>query len=214
MIEKLMEFIAPDECLNCGKEGVCLCDECKSLVLTNKKPACAICNRLDERGKTCSSCYAKSKLSGASIAFRYEGVAKDIVKGLKFENKRSYARFLSRQLPRLDADIVCFVPSDGKTRRSRGYDQAEMLAKNYSKYNHLEFKKVLIRNSHTRQVGLNRNQRIQNIKDNFVVNYNVAGKSLLPVDDVITTGATISECARVLKDAGAKNVWALAVAKG
>lgn len=77
----------------------------------------------------------------------------------------------------------------------------------------MEFKKVLIRQVHSRQVGKSRTERLKNTKGNFVVAQNVKGLDLLLIDDVITTGATISECASVLKEAGAKSVTALAIAK-
>ncbi len=212
MIEKLLQIIAPDTCAVCASEGLCLCDNCSKSALIRKKPACVICNSLNETGKTCNNCYAKSKLKGASVSYRYEGVVKDLVWAMKYENKRSIARFFADHLDELQG-VVCYVPSDGKTRRARGYDQAEILASTYAKIHKLPFQRLLVRVKHTRQVGKNRAERIENIKDNFVVVNDVAGKEIILIDDVITTGATVSECARVLNTAGAKSVWALAIAK-
>lgn len=213
MLEKILEILSPDECLKCRKEGECLCIDCQKSQLIPKKQACVLCNQINSKGKTCPGCYQKSMLSGANIAFRYEGAIKDVIRGLKYENKRSYARFLARQLPAISADFACFVPSDGRTRRSRGYDQSELIAKHYANANNIYFKKAMLRRAHTKQVGLNRTQRIENIKGDFVINSDVKGKSVLIIDDVITTGATVSECAMILKQAGAKKVWALALAK-
>ncbi len=212
MIEKLFQIIAPDVCVVCTDEGQCLCTSCSNELLIRKKPACPLCNKLNESGKTCNSCYSKSKLRGASISYRYEGVVKELVWAMKYENKRSIARYFSGKLDKLDG-IVCYVPSDGKTRRMRGYDQAEIIARSYAKSYSLPFSQSLIRIKHTRQVGKGRAERIENTKDNFVVLGDVLGKEIILVDDVITTGATVSECARVLKRAGAKSVWAIAIAK-
>ena len=214
MIEKILEIIAPDTCLVCFKEGLGICQDCADIHLVTKKPSCVVCNKLNTDGKTCKNCFLKSKLSGAGISYRYEGIVRDLVWGLKYENKRSYARLLAIMLPFRAADIVCYVPSDGKTRRSRGYDQAELLARNYAKNNKLFFSKVLLRQSHIRQVGLNRAERIQNTKDNFICIADVKDKRILLIDDVVTTAATVSECARTLSSAGAKEVWVVAVAKG
>jgi len=212
MIEKLLEIISPDACFVCQAEGSCLCQNCAETALVSKKPSCILCNKLNIDGRTCSGCYAKSRLRGASVSYRYEGVAKDLIWAMKYQNKRSIARYLATKLLPEDG-VVCFVPCDGKARRKRGYDQAEILANNYSKLHKLEFKKLLFRQTHSRQVGKNRPERFKNTKGNFVVAQNVNGLDLLLIDDVITTGATISECASVLKAAGAKSVTALAIAK-
>ena len=72
----------------------------------------------------------------------------------------------------------------------------------------------MLRSKHTKQVGKNRQQRIDTIKDNFVAIVDITGLNIILVDDVITTGATVAECSRVLKLAGARSVRAVAVAKG
>ncbi len=217
MLERLLNIIAPDECLVCGKEGLCLCPKCALSTLVAKKPACVVCNRLNNTGKTCSGCYNKTKLSGASISYRFEGQTKELIYAMKYLGKRSVARYLAGQLPAIknSADmILSYVPSDGKTRRQRGYDQAELLARSYAKLNGLQFATVLTRACHTKQVGLSRARRLQNIQGNFVCYKDVAGKSIVLIDDVITTAATVSECSKTLKESGAKRIWALAIAKG
>jgi ComF family protein len=212
MLEKLFEIISPDICVVCKNEGKCLCNNCMSQTLIYKKPACVFCNELNDTGKTCNRCYKKHPIRTAEISFRYEGALKELIWAMKYENKRSHARYFAGLLMP-SSGIVCFVPSDGTARRKRGYDQAEILANNYAKLHKLEFKKLLSRQTHSRQVGKNRAERLKNTKGNFVVAQNVKGLDLLLIDDVITTGATISECASVLKAAGAKSVTALAIAK-
>jgi len=217
MLEQLLNIIAPDECLVCGKEGVCVCKTCSESSLLAKKPACVMCNQLNTTGKTCPNCYSKSALSGASVAYRYEGTAKDLIFAMKYQNHRGAIRYLAERLPdpkyQLGA-IVSFVPSDGRSRRQRGYDQAELLARHYAKANGMEFAAILVRVKHTKQVGQSRGNRFKNIQGNFICHKSVIGKTIILVDDVITTGATVAECAKVLKLVGAKRVWAVAVAKG
>jgi len=213
MLEKIFEIISPDTCVVCEKEGTCLCVECSKKHLHYKKPSCVFCNALNDDGRSCRACYAKAKVSKTFITFRYEGIVKDLIWAMKYDNKRSYAKELASYLS-FEEGLVCFVPSDGKTRRRRGYDQAELLARHYSKIHNLKFSKVLIRKKHISQVGKSRKERMQNTLGNFVVAKNVLGVKIILIDDVLTTGSTAKECAKVLKEAGAKSVNVVALAKG
>lgn len=215
MIERFFEFIAPDCCIVCNIEGVCLCQTCAARALVTKKPSCVLCNALTPYGQVCRSCRSQTKLSGASIAYRYEGVTKELIKRLKYHQQRSIARYFGALLilPAYQFDMVSFVPSDGRARRARGYNQAELLAKQFAKTQGLPLRATLLRKKHARQVDLGRQQRLKMIQGNFVTRTVVQGKSILLVDDVVTTGATMRECAKTLKVAGAARVWGVAVAK-
>jgi ComF family protein len=110
------------------------------------------------------------------------------------------------------------VPLHRSRRRSRGFNQAELIARAALKYlpSHFEFAPaVLIRRRETiSQVGLSREERMENMRDAFrVSDPSVQGRNVIVVDDVMTTGTTLSECARVLKQAGAEKVWAATVAR-
>ncbi len=176
-----------------------------------------LCNALTPVGQVCKSCRSGTRLSGASISYRYEGASKELIKRLKYHQQRSVARFLGARLilpNHMQFDFVSFVPSDGKARRARGYNQAELLARQFAKSHDLPLQNTLLRKKHARQVDLSRKQRLEMIQDNFVSYGNsVVGKNILLVDDVITTGATLRECAKTLKAAGAAKVWGVAVAK-
>ncbi len=216
IIEKLIEFITPDVCIGCGHEGSCLCQECSLACLVLKKPACVLCNALSDNGAVCSNCRRKTKLAGSTIAYRYDGVIKELIYAMKYEGRRSVIRYFSALLPSSvwpPGAIVCFVPSDGASRRQRGYDQAELLAKHYARLNGMECVGLLMRSKHSRQVGRSRQDRFTNVTNNFLAKGPIANVAVILVDDVVTTGATISECAKVLKNAGANSVWALAIAK-
>lgn len=217
MLEKLIEFIAPDECLVCRLEGRCLCEGCAKSVLQPKKQSCVFCNTLNETGKTCPNCYRKHGLAGATIAYRYEGSVKELIAQMKYQNRRSVARYFASKLPTEPARqdyIICYVPADGPARRRRGYDQAEILARAYAKQVGAKAQSLLYRKQHSAQVGKGRTNRFESVQGNFLSRTRIDGKEVVLIDDVITTGATTSECAKVLKAAGAKSVWALAIAKG
>lgn len=114
--------------------------------------------------------------------------------------------------------LLVAVPLHKNRRRSRGFNQAELIARAARKRlrPELELADVLVRQRETiSQVGLSREERIENMRDAFRVSdaARVKGRSVFVIDDVMTTGTTLSECARVLKQAGAERVWAATVAR-
>ncbi len=219
MLQKIIEIIAPADCVACSVPGMSLCTECAQAKLVRKVSSCVFCNRLTPGGKTCNTCARKTALRGAYILWRYEDYAKELVRKLKYANDRSTAKVLAGYLAKAfdlsDYEVITAVASDGSSLRSRGYNQSELLAKSLAKRTGLPYSPALLRIKHEKQVRLNRTQRLKAVGGNFVCfkPAAAAGKRVLIVDDVITTGATMNECARVLKEAGAKTVWGLAVAK-
>lgn len=115
--------------------------------------------------------------------------------------------------------ILVPIPLSSKRLRKRGYNQAELLAKELEKQFGLTVELLLKRVRETKpQYGLKREERIENIKEAFALNdqrsmTNFQGKTVLLVDDVLTTGSTMSEAAKILKKAGAKEVWGVAFSK-
>jgi len=115
--------------------------------------------------------------------------------------------------------LLVTVPLHRNRRRSRGFNQAELIARAAMKRLALELEfdpTVLVRQRETvSQVGLSREERVANMRGAFRVSAprRVKGRNVIVVDDVMTTGTTLSECARVLKQAGAERVWAATVAR-
>ncbi len=145
------------------------------------------------------------------------GYMQELIYQLKYYGSRDTARFLSHHitinsLP-TKIDTITYVPATGKSLRRRGYNQAQILAREVSKHTKIPLQPILLRLHHTDQIGLGRIQRFESVKGNFIPRRNITGKNVLIVDDVITTGATLNECAKVLKASGAKSIWGLAVAK-
>ena len=219
MLQKLIEFIAPAECIVCGVQGSAMCQSCAHTELVGKVPSCVFCNRLTKDGRTCQACYRRTSLRGAHILWRYDGFAKDLITQFKYANDRSIADMFARQAVEAfdisDWDVITAVASDGASKRMRGYNQAELIAKAIARRAGATYSPVLLRTRHQRQVNLSRAQRLKAVEDNFVCIKPavVAGKRVFIVDDVITTGATMNECAKVLRAAGAQRVWGLAIAK-
>ena len=219
MLQKLIGFIAPHDCLVCNKPGETVCPECVAAAFVHKVPSCYYCNRLTTDGRACQVCVRKTSLRGAHILWRYDGHVKPLVYRLKYANDRAVAEFMAARLANhfdvTPYDVITAVPSDGRALRSRGYNQAELLARAVARQASLPYRASLLRIRHVSQTHLRRSQRLEAVKDNFVCHRPqcVAGKRVLIVDDVMTTGATMNECARMLKNAGAKQVWGLVVAK-
>lgn len=115
--------------------------------------------------------------------------------------------------------ILVPVPLHPKRRRDRGFNQAELFAKRLDRRFKVVWGNILVRQRYTKpQVELGKNQRVANVKDAFTVSPfikgKVAGRNFLLIDDVFTTGSTIFECAKVLKKAGANEVWGMVAALG
>jgi len=217
VLERILSFISPVECSQCGRPNQSVCDECWQKLVPVRTPACFWCNTLTNEGKTCPSCARKTHITGVTIPFRLNGVVKDKVHGLKYGGDREVAKFFAGKLceyiPQDTFDTICYVPSTGRSQRKRGYNQAKLLAKEISRTMRLPLEPALLRLTHTDQIGLNRAQRLSGVKGNFIARGNYTGKRILLVDDVVTTGATLNECAYTLKVAGASKVWAVAIAK-
>jgi competence protein ComFC len=113
-------------------------------------------------------------------------------------------------------DTISFVPLSKKRLIRRGYNQSQIIASELSRLTKADLYQDLVKIKETKtQVGLTRKERIKNLEGAFALKNErkLAGKRVVLIDDVITTGATLDQCASVLKKAGAREVWGLTVAK-
>lgn len=217
--ETLVNLIAPQTCVLCGWEGSWLCESCAGRAVIVKQPSCYRCNRLSPAGQTCPGCKPSTDLSGVTVAAYYDGAIKDLIHGLKYERAKAVATVLAdligSHLAELKFDLVTAVPADPARRRARGYNQAELIAKALSNVAGVPYVDVLLRVKPVHQIGAERDRRLEQIKGAFSFQRElfIKGARVLVVDDVVTTGATLAECARVLKKAGAERVWGAAAAK-
>lgn len=220
MLDKFTSLFAPLACVRCGKEGAATCASCLKDIVITKNPSCYMCNRLTDSWKVCPSCRYRTKLRGAIIASHYEGHIKELILMLKYQRTYSVAGLLAKIINnQIDTaasfNLITSVPAASKHARSRGYNQAELIAKALAKYTGINYRETLARLGQSRQVGTERNKRIKQMRGSMYAGRqkHINGARILLVDDVITTGATVTEAARVLKQAGAKYIWAAAAAK-
>jgi len=228
-----IDILFPSLCLNCGREGTYLCYDCASLVQVFEDQYCPFCRtpKIVPDGKTCFNCRGSKKLNGLFCAASYEN---KLVRGIlhQFKYKPQFAKCLARPLASFiithlqlinqaefpTTGIWVPIPLHIKKAKERGFNQAEELAKELSEQLGGELLPDVLRKTRpTRsQTDLPAKEREKNVEGAFkcVGSQTVRGKKILLVDDVFTTGATMEECARVLKAAGAKEVWGVAVARG
>jgi ComF family protein len=158
--------------------------------------------------------------------FKEESIIQTLIHELKYQNKRSIGVFLGEVIGQSikndpdfsTADVLVPVPLHKIRLRERGYNQSELIAKGVSNATGIKvIGDLLIRTRNTEtQTKLNFEERKENVKDAFFINVKyknfIIDKKAIIVDDVITTGSTINECAKVLAIAGASKVFALSVA--
>ncbi len=218
MLNRLLDLIAPEDCLECRSEGSIWCELCR-LQYEPLPSRCFLCHKQSINYQTCKTCYTKTTLKTVYVYGEYNGINKSLINALKFDCKRHAARPIASSMAQLlpyfvDSPVIVNVPTAPNHARQRGFDHTQMLAKELAKQTNLNYKKLLVRTNSLRQVGAKRHQRISQIKDSFRLkgNSGMVPERIILVDDVVTTGATLSEATRVLKQAGVKQVDALVFA--
>lgn len=202
-------------CMNCGKEifdnySFCLCENCLKKIEMINSPICKICGESVDQNLYCEACYNKNYKFDKNISLcYYNDISANIIKQFKYANKKYYAKYISKLLfnnIKLQNEInyITFVPATDKNYRERGYNQSEELAKEFSKLTDIPVLKLLGKNEgYKNQASLNQRDRVENLKNAFFVvegNKNlIKGKNILIIDDVFTTGTTLSRCAEILK---------------
>lgn len=225
----LLDLLFPKTCINCERWGGYLCDKCE-IGLWEEQQICPICTRLSRYGLPHPYCHASYSLDGLTCLWAYEGAARKIVTKAKYN---FYFDLLSELFIRAGAildrpeytylrrfleskPVVVPVPLHPHRLKMRGFNQAEVIGKLVTRFWGLGFSNLLIKTKDTgHQVGRTREERLDIIKDAFAlsVKHLALPPAVLLVDDVWTTGATLSECAKTLKKSGVKKVWGLALAR-
>ena len=207
-----------------------LCLSCKIKLSTIEQIVCSKClsefcivesNELESEYE---KNFSKDKLIDefkAAFTFKEGSTIQNLIHSLKYEQKFLAGIFLGRliakiwfdEIIRWNADLIVPVPLHRLKKAERGYNQSDYIAKGLSKELNIPFKSHLIKRiRHTEtQTHLNLIERKENVKNAFKVTRKneIFGKRIIIVDDVVTTGSTISECALVLKEAGAEKIFAL-----
>ena len=220
-LEQIISILSPEQCHLCSRDAIMLCDECSSLLIENKESRCYICNKITVQNQICPSCISNSRLRRIWWLGLYDKDLKHFIGEMKFHRKRAYARrfgeLFAGTVPYLaDDTLVIPAPTASRRIRQRSFDQAVIIARSFAAHRSLKaLPRLLQRRNQDDQIGKRRADRIHQMKDSFVVSNPSAiyGRSILLVDDVVTTGATLESAAAILRKHGAKHVDAVVIAR-
>jgi ComF family protein len=218
-----LDLLFPPRCVGCRKVGGWLCSECRSAIELLRPPLCPRCGLPTAEGKLCLRCQrAPLQIDRVRSVTFFDGPMRKAIHRLKYSNSQSLAAPLGEMLVsywqdvHLPADVIIPVPLHTRRLRERGYNQAALLARELGKGVGLPvLENALVRVRETSpQVDLNAEERKENVQGAFhCPDDQLAGKSVLLVDDVYTTGATLEACSLALKQRGVCTVWSLTLAR-
>jgi competence protein ComFC len=233
LLQAAASLLYPPVCTICGgsvRAGAYLCDQCDAKAVRIVAPFCEKCSEPFEGAITstftCANCAHRTIYFEAAVAaYRGRGVVRQVIHDFKYGRhihlRHLVARWLRAALDdeRLHGkrfDLIVPVPLHAARQRERGFNQAGLLAELLSAHTSIPVRPVLERIRYTiTQTALDRSERIENLHNAFRLRKkaNVRSLRVLLVDDVLTTGSTLSECARVLKHGGALSVHAATAAR-
>ncbi len=216
-----LDLLFPKTCLGCGAEGTWLCPACDKRMPAFTTLMCLVCGRRRPDGATCTNCRKRFRCTGLVASFPYaDALCRELVHELKYGHVREIADILAERiagtierlapwLPTGSAFVP--VPLHARRERERGFNQSELIATSLAAKLGAPVMSALRRTRATRsQIELNDpDLRRENVADAFALapRSPALPKRVLLVDDVATTGATLSSCATVLRQAGVREVW-------
>src|SRR6266403_3479940 len=233
LLTAITSLLYPPVCAICRaniRGGQHLCDQCETKAVRIVAPFCGKCSEPFEGAITgtfiCANCAHRTiHFDAAVAAYRSRGIVRQIVHDFKYGHQIHLRHLVTRWLaaalddPRLRGrrfDVIIPVPLHPARKRERGFNQASLLAELLNAQISIQSKPLLERIRYTTtQTALDRTERMENLHNAFRLrkNVNVRGLRVLLIDDVLTTGSTLNECARILKDAGAISVHAATAAR-
>jgi len=234
-MKRLLDIIYPRQCIGCGASSPetfrYICWDCWSQATPVNAPFCEICgdpvSGAVEHGFVCFFCTAEPPaFDRARSAMRYDGIISDALRCLKYKKALWLVRDLAEVLYSCVIaeyadrvfDLIVPVPLHPVRRRQRGYNQSEELALALARRMHCACVPGVLKRTRptVSQTHLTAKARLSNVQGAFEYRRKkwLAGRHILLVDDVMTTGATVNECSRVLKKGGADSVHVVTVARG
>jgi competence protein ComFC len=223
LLWEAMDWLYPPNCGGCGQSGARWCKLCSQNTHEIEPPICPICGDYNVNDGACLRCQTSrpfyTSLRSHTI---FKGSIREAIHQLKYRRNIGLGEALSRpmiaSLKKLNwsLDIITSVPLGLVRLDERGYNQANLLARPIALCLKVPFSsRVLIRTRETRsQVGLTSTERQENMTDAFRAKSKlVKGKTILVVDDVATSGATLNACAKALLDEGASMVYGFSLAR-
>lgn len=213
----ILSLLFPVKCVYCGeiipKTKLPICKTCAKSIPLLKGDLCKYC------GREYNACFCKlgdyAFTRNVSV-LKYDGVAATIIKRFKFGKKPQLAKFMAEEVAYcvkknyqdINFDFITFVPMNRIKQFKRGFNQSELIANEVGKILDLPVIKTLGRKYSSKdQKFKKRNERIKSVKGQFYARSQFDGKTILLIDDVLTSGATLSECSLMLKRSKALQVY-------
>ncbi|UCG30263.1 MAG: ComF family protein [candidate division WOR-3 bacterium] len=199
-----------------------ICDNCLEYLPLVNPPLCTVCGRPTKNGTRCALCNSESPLDHGRAWMLFIPPSDKVIHHFKYRRTTRLAHLLGRAMAGMinadhilsQADVIAPIPLFWWKKIHRGYNQSDILSRIISRETGIGHEYMLkrIRNTRT-QTRLSENERKKNVSNAFVTFGNIVqDRKILLVDDVLTTGATIRECARVLKEHGATQVYSCVAA--
>jgi ComF family protein len=232
VIKSLLNLLFPNKCIICNSYASQnkICGECWGNCSFITKPYCALCSHPfeydNDETSICGHCIANNpKYDKAISVFKYDKYSKEIIHKFKYNDHLHILDYFIGLMLNMgkeviqQSDVIIPVPMHKYKLLKRGYNQSALLAmklSSKSKIKYLPHALVKAKNT-TPQADLKKDDRIKNVKNSFKLNSkfqeSLKGKNILLIDDVVTTGATISECCKTLRKASPKKIFVLSLAK-
>lgn len=225
VIERILDVIYPPRCIICGEIAVrdrdtrFYCEKClKEIPWVRETKRCHKCTRPLDDNTVCEVCAKHNSLYDEAVSVFDYAVVKDTIEDYKFNGNKYLSkgfgdvmfRYAEKFYPQIlkETDIICPLPIHKDRLKERGFDQSKLLARIIADKADIAYCDALERTRYTKQQSLltGYKNRAENVRDAFKVINDVSGKTVMLIDDVLTTGSSASECAKVLKKAGAKKI--------
>lgn len=228
MINRIVEWLYPPVCVFCGeicKQGIC--EECRKKVGIIKEPRCKKCGKPihQEEKEFCYDCEREELCyeQGRSLWLHKLPVSSSIY-AFKYKNRRIYGEIYGREMAKAfrklihlwQIDVIVPVPLHKKKQKKRGYNQAEILAKEIGFRVNIPVDVTLVKRKINTipQKEFSRKERKKNLKNAFEITKKIEGKRVLIIDDIYTTGSTIDAISVLLKKAGVEKTYFLTISIG
>lgn len=219
-----LDWIYPPICAGCGEPGYRLCEDCQAKINFISGNRCEICGgRVNRSAPVCTICQTNlPPYQAMRNLANYGGIIRECIHALKYQNNQNLSELFSGWLEEIvrgegwEVDLVIPVPLSANRMKERGYNQSARIARPLARrlsvhYNSFGLERIRDTRS---QVGLSAEDRHHNVAGAFKgISEIVAGKSVLLIDDVMTTGSTLEACTLALFEASARTVYCLTIAR-
>jgi len=217
-VDKVLGLFAPAICKGCGVSGTGLCDSCRLEITEEPYARCVVCSNLATTNNLCSVDAASSPFARAFVVGKNSGTLKTLVYDYKLKPERALARTLVQVLddvlPILPSGVVVVpIPTIRTHVRQRGFGHTELVAKLFAKRRKLKYRNLLARTDNIVMHGLKKNERVKAAAQTFSCKGNPSYEEILLIDDIYTTGSTVTAAAKLLKESGVQKINLVIIAR-